>query len=888
VKNQQSLPQQIEDILEQGLKTTDPDARILVKRTSLGWVHLHIVSTMFQGKSETEREQAINALLTDIPTRLTNYPFANYDLVTPEEAKETKFSFATESVQLPLWSELLMAPEPDQRASLDAEKDTEKRPFVVTFYSFKGGVGRTTALGLIARMLATDSYRVVMIDFDLEAPGLSFLFPSAISTNQTAYGVLDYLHQRYLTPDQDIPPISECIQQIELPSRGELYLIPSGEYEEGYVHRLADLDVRLFYSRENNPIDQMIKDITTHLHPDIILIDARTGFTAIGAVALLDLADLGVICFSPTEQSFAGLRWVIQAAQKQNFYRGTPDLRFLLSPIPQVDAIHKQEWVVKAEEWISNVWEIPPDLSVAELHTDIPYNTAITTLGNLLEEPPAGIQDAYLPMAETISSVLPPAIAANTTSRITDEFRKKVLQELIFRSATAQEMDADKIPKIFQKTGDFPKVLQDNTWLVRGAKGTGKSLLFRLFVERPEDAIRMAKSETNLQNVQFIPGHGRTAVRPTLLDSNDMESYQKQVDADRWSLFWRFYALLQICAAEPELRQLQKDQELVALSEATTPAHTDIVTWMIKQSEQPLAASHIGDALRQADQLLTRQEKKVWLIYDELDTGFRSEDVRHHALEALFAWWIESAPSFKHIVPKILLREDLWQNLNFTNKGHFTGRAVLLRWDEPDLWRLVLRQALQSPTLADLVKRQYIVTPDSLDKIELERLRESLFPLWGERMGRGKKAYTYNWIRNRITDGNNSRFPRSMIVLLQKAVAFEKEHQQRNPYDSILRPQALIASLSAASEQRVAEVRNEYPELTLHLDKLSGERSPIEESRLEEIWKKQGPELKNLIERMKQAGILQDYLRGSPTDISRYGVAELYLNGLSMIRKGQQ
>lgn len=43
-----------------------------------------------------------------------------------------------------------------------------------------------------------------------------------------------------------------------------------------------------------------------------------------GAVALFDQADLGVICFSPTSQSFAGLEWVIQAANKQRKYQGLP------------------------------------------------------------------------------------------------------------------------------------------------------------------------------------------------------------------------------------------------------------------------------------------------------------------------------------------------------------------------------------------------------------------------------------------------------------------------------------------------------------------------------------------------------------------------------------
>ena len=43
---------------------------------------------------------------------------------------------------------------------------------IVTFYSYKGGTGRTMALANIAWLLACNGYQVLTIDWDLEAPGL--------------------------------------------------------------------------------------------------------------------------------------------------------------------------------------------------------------------------------------------------------------------------------------------------------------------------------------------------------------------------------------------------------------------------------------------------------------------------------------------------------------------------------------------------------------------------------------------------------------------------------------------------------------------------------------------------------------------------------------------
>ena len=43
---------------------------------------------------------------------------------------------------------------------------------IITFYSYKGGTGRTMAMQNIAWILASNGHRVLLIDWDLEAPGL--------------------------------------------------------------------------------------------------------------------------------------------------------------------------------------------------------------------------------------------------------------------------------------------------------------------------------------------------------------------------------------------------------------------------------------------------------------------------------------------------------------------------------------------------------------------------------------------------------------------------------------------------------------------------------------------------------------------------------------------
>ncbi len=698
---QSDLPRQISDQLVTVLNKQDPDVQIKVKRTSLGWLQLSVTTSLFNGQTSIEREQLIDEILTIMNLSLGGYPFVDYELQTPQEATH---QVPVQPIQLPLWSEILMAPEPDIPASLD--EDTTRRPFVVTFYSFKGGVGRSTALAFVANILATRGLKVVMIDFDLEAPGLSLLYSSEESATGN-YGVLDYIHQRFLTPDENQPSISECIRRIDVPARGELYLIPAGEYNEGYIHRLADLDIHVLYQRKRNPIHQLLDDVKAYLDPDIILIDARTGFTEMGAIALFDQADLGIICFSPTNQSFAGLRWVVKAASKQRSYRGIPDLRFLLTPMPPVAQSQQQMWTLYTAEWIANNWGVPPSLTAEELYYKVPYNPNITTLENLFGDIIPGILEPYIPVADAIAASLP-----ETQSDVIKlaESRPAILDELQFRAATAQEMNPADIPEIFQRTGDFSKFLQDRTWLVRGAKGTGKTLLFRLFVERSTDARSFAQTYTNLTNVEFIPGHGQAKLRNTLLTSTDLTSYEQQAGEGSWTLFWLNYMLLQLISSQPELQTLPGlEPQLIQMGLEVKPQHANIVDWLVRGAKVPQYAPQANDELFAVDQWLQARDRKVWLLYDELDVGFgQNYDRRRRALEALLGWWVENGSALNSIVPKILLREDIWNSLNFTNKAYFSARYVQLRWEESDLWRLVLRQALgKSPTLATLVHRTY-------------------------------------------------------------------------------------------------------------------------------------------------------------------------------------
>ncbi|BAC91192.1 ParA family protein [Gloeobacter violaceus] len=881
-----NVDEQIKRLIKKALKPKNSDQfTIEIQRTALNWIRLKIVSDHFAGKMKTEREEIIDSILIHENLSLGKYPFAGYELLTQDELLIQPPQF----VQLPLWSEILMAPESHQVIS---SPDQPKRPLVVSFYSFKGGVGRTTSLGIVAGILATRKRKIVMVDFDLEAPGLSAMFRNdreLRSVDKT--GVVDYLYQRYLTPDEDCPKIQDCIQAVNLEHRGELFLIPAGNYDEEYVHKLADLNIETLYRRSNNPVLRLIDDISTAVNPDVILIDSRPGFNNISAVSIFDLADLAIICFTPTDQSFEGLRIALKAIRKQQEYQGRPDIHFLLTPIPLLAQEQSEVLMARVEEWLSENYGVPNNQLINEMYNVVYYNARTFLLRSLVNGIPKEIQDAYTSIADIIDASLPDVKSDLPGTKLNKNKSDQIIKELEFKSATAQELDPSEIPNIFQKTEDFPRFLSKSTWLIRGAKGTGKSLLFRLFIEQANEARKLAEADVELKNVRFVAGHGRLSLVGPMLESTDLNSFEGQAGELCWQSFWINYALLRLCHSDPKIRELADlDPSLVSLSASNDSSHSKTVNWLVERAKNPLIGPKSIDEIRTIDRWLGDHRLQIWLLYDELDAGFSSNyEQRKRAIEALLSWWLESGNLLKNITPKIFIREDIWNRLDFTNKGHYTGHSVELRWEEADLWRLILRQVLRSSTsFTKYLKDTYGISLQLLDNISLDQLRKGLYPLWGERMGRTKKAYTYNWVRTRIADGKNNCFPRSLIYLLQKAVKIEKSLSRDYSTEIILRPKSLIEAFPDVSDQRVDEVCNEYPEFKEHLDKLQSERSPIGEDRLAEVWDMQESEVILQIKSMVEAGILVERTRPVDPPPRLYAVAELYLYGLKMVRKGQR
>lgn len=178
-------------------------------------------------------------------------------------------------------------------------------PPIVTFHSFKGGVGRTTLVATYAIRLASASppKRVAVIDLDLEAPGVGTLF--GVSSER---GVLDVLVDHIATGKLDLE--GAAVQaQLEGEAGRSITVYPAGSVNASYIQKLARLDFSSTEPGKSNPVGLALEAMLAQIKSqyDVILLDARAGLHDLAGMSLHGLAHVDVLVFRGTVQNLAGL-----------------------------------------------------------------------------------------------------------------------------------------------------------------------------------------------------------------------------------------------------------------------------------------------------------------------------------------------------------------------------------------------------------------------------------------------------------------------------------------------------------------------------------------------------------------------------------------------------
>jgi tetratricopeptide (TPR) repeat protein/MinD-like ATPase involved in chromosome partitioning or flagellar assembly len=223
-----------------------------------------------------------------------------------------------------------------------------------TFYSFKGGVGRSMSLANVGELLYRRGLKVLMVDFDLEAPGLERFFEGAENIQDSeverffkvgknipecrgvidmvlSYKALRALPTTGVEPANNltktkfpfpVEPLSNFITPIKEHSNGgALYLISAGQRSKGdysqFAERVQKLDWDDFYLNWNGEqFFDWFRDMAS-TYADVVLVDSRTGITEMSGICTYHLADVVVMFVAPNQQNLDGTLLIANSLHKR-------------------------------------------------------------------------------------------------------------------------------------------------------------------------------------------------------------------------------------------------------------------------------------------------------------------------------------------------------------------------------------------------------------------------------------------------------------------------------------------------------------------------------------------------------------------------------------------
>src|SRR5690349_17392957 len=292
----------------------------------------------------------------------------------------------------------------------DESHEAPRNGRVVTFYSYKGGTGRTMALANVAFILASNGHRVLVADWDLESPGLHrFFSPFLDQMVRDAPGIIDMVRdyewavrdsikqQSVETGEgaeknsekegagEELPDVRVAdyirvkqyaipLQHWTFPDGGRLEFLSPGKQNRDYLATLSALDWDNFYDKLNgNEFLDALRD-EMKAHYDYALIDSRTGLSDVADVCTVQLPDVLVDCFTLSTQGIEGSALVARRIEELHGYRG---IRVL--PVPMRLDVSEQERVDASRLYAQRRFEnLPSDMAPAERQdywakVEVPY-----------------------------------------------------------------------------------------------------------------------------------------------------------------------------------------------------------------------------------------------------------------------------------------------------------------------------------------------------------------------------------------------------------------------------------------------------------------------------------------------------------------------------------
>lgn len=598
---------------------------------------------------------------------------------------------------------------------LNEEDTLTSKRNLITFYSYKGGVGRTTSLALTASYLAKQGKNVFVVDCDFEAPGLLNFFNSSQSENNRS-GLVEYLNDKTFSSKIKLKDYVFGIEST-YSGEGSINLISAGnilfDFKNvlSYLEGIAKIDLQ--GDSLQSILSKLIDDINNEYSPDVILVDSRTGFNNIFG-ALAGISTHIVFLGGDDIQNQPGVEYtsniinknkisssIILSIINSNFSKRFENFNKYISSLFEQENKPDTFYFNRLDvlEKIGTENEDPSDLNDF-LNGDIgpvQYHRFFKTIHDVVCSFKKDI-DSDFNSTDVDETPSPIVLSTGVEIKNEDEIHSSKdysdhenlsvdlkLQDLILEKVN------NKLPNLYAENIPYTPDYMERDFYLRpcmedflipeknillGDKGTGKTAFYKALQIESFFENLIIKSQKKHLNYSVI--------NITNFDNDNFEflfnqdDFKNEVFVKNFWLFFVWNSLFTRGGFETENKKL-----LVPLE---APTATGKISDIIKNYSN---IDLIEKDLEQANIMLRKSDKRLVITFDQLDNI-----VKPAIWDFVISPLVKLAIRFPYsnINPKLFLRRDLYDRLgNLTNKNAFSNKSINLEWSQDEIFSFFLK-----------------------------------------------------------------------------------------------------------------------------------------------------------------------------------------------------
>jgi hypothetical protein len=484
-----------------------------------------------------------------------------------------------------------------------------------------------------------------------------------------------------------------------------------------------------------------------------------------------------------------------------------------------------------------------------------------------------------------------------------------VLRTLNFGQRIAEE-ERENLARYFVETDQWRRIYSGEVDIVYGAKGSGKSALYFLLIDRTDSFDKSGIKLITGENPRGTPVFRDLATDPpaserefvalwklyflSLLGRDIAEAGLNSPEASNVVSILREANLLEMEGGLKALLKSARDY-VRRFSGIESGVAIDPVSGMVSGVtgkilfEQPSVdqrkngVASVDDLYEKANVAFEKAGRTVWILLDRLDVAFaETEQLEQNALRALFRAYLD-LQGYGQFRLKIFLRSDIWARLTesgFREASHLT-RTVTIAWNRTSLLNLIVRRALQNEALRKLYSVDEQLLASSGDQ---ETLFYWMFPDQVE--SGANKPRTLEWLLSHTQDGSKQTAPRELIHLLNsiRDTQYRKlELGEATPEgNQLFTRTAVKEGMPDVSKVRLEQtLYAEYPSLRANCERLRGDKSAQTLESLANIWNVDAPTALRTARKLVEVGFFEERV---VKDSTIFWVPFLYRDALELVQ----